>query len=97
MDNDVYVGLDIGTTKVACIIATRGDGGGLEVVGVGKCNSIGLRKGVMRNMLNIVESIQTAVKEAELMAGVVCGRRVGRNRRRHHKSPKQHRIGGHDP
>jgi cell division protein FtsA len=68
--NDVYVGLDIGTTKVACIIATRSESGLLEVVGVGKCNSIGLRKGVMRNMLNIVESIQTAVKEAELMAGV---------------------------
>jgi len=70
MDNGMYVGLDIGTTKVACIIATRGENGGLEVVGVGKCDSIGLRKGVMRNMLNIVESIQTAVKEAELMAGV---------------------------
>ncbi|MDR2694014.1 MAG: cell division protein FtsA [Chitinispirillales bacterium] len=70
MDNDLYVGLDIGTTKVACIIATRGESGGLEVVGVGKCNSIGLKKGVMRNMQNIVESIQTAVKEAELMAGV---------------------------
>jgi len=70
MDNDVYVGLDIGTTKVACIIAKRGDSGLLEVVGVGKCNSIGLRRGVMRNMLNIVESIQSAVKDAEVMAGV---------------------------
>ncbi|MDR2591274.1 MAG: cell division protein FtsA [Chitinispirillales bacterium] len=70
MDNDVFVGLDIGTTKVTCIIATRGESGGLEVVGVGKCNTIGLKKGVMRNMQNIVESIQTAVKEAELMAGV---------------------------
>ncbi len=70
MDNDVFVGLDIGTTKVACVIAARGENGGLEVVGVGKCNSIGLAKGVMRDMQNIVESIQTAVKEAELMAGV---------------------------
>jgi cell division protein FtsA len=70
MDNDVYVGLDIGTTKVACIIATSGGGEGLKVVGVGKCNSIGLRKGEMRNMMNIVESIQAAVKEAELMAGM---------------------------
>jgi cell division protein FtsA len=70
MNNDVYVGLDIGTTKVACIIARRGESGVLEVIGVGKCNSIGLRKGEMRNMMNIVESVQAAVKEAELMAGV---------------------------
>lgn len=67
--SDIVVGLDIGTTKVACIVAQRTDTGGLDIVGIGTHPSTGLRKGVVINIEATVESIRHAVKEAELMAG----------------------------
>ncbi|MDD5674820.1 MAG: cell division protein FtsA [Chitinivibrionales bacterium] len=71
MDDNVFVGLDIGTTKIACIIseldATSGE---LKIIGVGVSTSDGLRKGVVVNIDKTVHSIQKAVEEAELMAGV---------------------------
>ena len=67
-----YVGLDIGTTKISCIIAdANGDGAsGLRVVGVGNAPSEGLRRGVVVDLDKTVASIQRAVDEAERMAGV---------------------------
>jgi cell division protein FtsA len=68
-----YVGLDIGTTKISCIIADtggNGDGPGLRVVGVGTAPSEGLRRGVVVDLEKTVASIQRAVDEAERMAGM---------------------------
>src|SRR5882672_6111094 len=67
-----YVGLDIGTTKISCIIAdANGDnGGGLRVVGVGNTPSEGLRRGVVVDLEKTVASIQRAVDEAVRMSGV---------------------------
>ena len=70
MDNSIVIGLDIGTTKIACIIAERGTNGELKIVGVGVSPSDGLRKGVVINIDKTVGSIQRAVEEAELMAGI---------------------------
>jgi cell division protein FtsA len=70
MDNEVYVGLDIGTKKVACVIAAVGESGGLEIIGVGKSRSDGVRDGVIKDIQKTVDSIRRAVEEAELMAGV---------------------------
>jgi cell division protein FtsA len=70
MSDHVVVGLDIGTTKVACIIAEAGDDEKMKVVGVGVSPSNGLRKGVVVNIEKTVRSIRKAVEEAELMAGV---------------------------
>lgn len=70
MDDNVFVGLDIGTTKIACIIAEVDASGELKIVGVGVSPSDGLRKGVVVNIDKTVRSIQKAVEEAELMAGV---------------------------
>lgn len=70
MEDSMVVGLDIGTTKIACIIAEQDTGGGLKIVGVGVSPSDGLRKGVVVNIDKTVRSIQKAVEEAELMAGV---------------------------
>ncbi|RMH74192.1 MAG: cell division protein FtsA [Gemmatimonadetes bacterium] len=64
------VGLDIGTTKIGAIIAEVDSDGQLNVVGVGKSPSHGLRRGVVVNLEKTVQSITTAVEEAELMAGV---------------------------
>ena len=63
------VGLDIGTNKVAAIVAEVNDEGTLEIIGIGTHHSRGLKKGVVVNIESTVQSIQRAVEEAELMAG----------------------------
>ena len=63
------IGLDIGTSKVAAIVAEVGPDGALEVIGLGSYPSRGLKKGVVVNIESTVQSIQRAVEEAELMAG----------------------------
>lgn len=62
-------GLDIGTTKIACIIAECDDSGQLKIMGVGVAPSLGLRKGVVVNIEKTVQGIKRAVRDAELMAG----------------------------
>lgn len=66
----VLVGLDIGTSKIACVVADISPDGKLDVIGIGKHPSRGMRKGVVVNIESTVESIRLAVEEAELMAGV---------------------------
>jgi cell division protein FtsA len=68
--SEIITGLDLGTTKVACIIAEEKDGGDISIVGVGTAPSEGLRRGVVVNLDKTVYSIKKAVAEAELMAGV---------------------------
>ncbi len=63
------VGLDIGTNKVAAIVAEVNAEGELEIIGIGTHHSRGLKKGVVVNIESTVQSIQRAVEEAELMAG----------------------------
>ncbi|MGH7742852.1 MAG: cell division protein FtsA, partial [Candidatus Eiseniibacteriota bacterium] len=65
-----YVGLDIGTTKISCIVADMNGGNELRVVGVGNSASEGLRRGVVVDLEKTVASIQRAVDEAERMSGV---------------------------
>ena len=67
--SNVIVGLDIGTTKIAVIVAERVPGGKLDIIGIGSHPSSGLRKGVVINIEATVNSIRRAVEEAELMAG----------------------------
>jgi len=69
--SDRYVvGLDIGTTNIACVVAEVRDGGSVDVVGLGGAASRGIRKGVVVNLDATVDAIKSAVQEAELMAGV---------------------------
>ena len=67
--NNYIVGLDIGTTKICCVIAEVSPHGEIEIIGLGQSPSRGLRKGVVVNIDGTVESIKSAVEEAELMAG----------------------------
>src|SRR3954453_14712787 len=70
---DFVVGLDIGTTKICCIVGEVVESGSnpiIDIVGIGTAPSAGLRKGVVINIDSTVESITKAVEEAELMAGV---------------------------
>ncbi|RDK09113.1 cell division protein FtsA [Cupriavidus lacunae] len=65
---DLLVGLDIGTSKVAAVVAELRPDGGYEVIGMGQSESKGLKKGVVVNIEATVQSIQKALEEAELMA-----------------------------
>ncbi len=65
---NLIVGLDIGTSKIAAIVAEVKLEGGFEIVGMGSAPSRGLKKGVVVNIETTVAAIQRALEEAELMA-----------------------------
>ena len=65
---ELIVGLDIGTTKIAAIVGEVSEEG-IDIIGIGTHPSRGLRKGVVTHIDNTVASIRRAVEEAELMAG----------------------------
>ena len=54
--NNYMVGLDIGTTKICCVIAEVSPHGEIEIIGLGQSPSRGLRKGVVVNIDGTVES-----------------------------------------
>ncbi|NND94998.1 MAG: cell division protein FtsA [Flavobacteriales bacterium] len=64
------VGLDIGTTKIACMVGRKNEHGKLEILGLGRAESIGVKRGVVSNIEQTVQSIRQAVEEAERHAGV---------------------------
>jgi len=65
---DLVVGLDIGTAKVMVVVAEVMPNGELKLAGLGVAPSNGLKRGVVVNIDATVQSIQAALKEAELMA-----------------------------
>ena len=65
---NLIVGLDIGTSKIACIVAEVTAEGTLEVIGAGMTESSGMKKGMVVNIDATVGTIQQALQEAELMA-----------------------------
>jgi len=69
-EQNVIVGLDIGTSKIACVVAEVSPDGRLDVIGIGKHPSRGLKRGVVVNIESTVQAIRLAVQEAELMAGI---------------------------
>lgn len=66
------VGLDLGTSKVSCIVLEPGETGLLEVIGIGQADARGLRKGVVVNPDAAVDSIKKAVEDAERMSGLAA-------------------------
>ena len=64
----LIVGLDVGTSKIAAIVAEVKPEGGFEIIGMGSHPSRGLKKGVVVNIETTVNAIQRALEEAELMA-----------------------------
>jgi len=64
------VGLDVGTSKMAAIVAEALEDGGLDIIGIGVVEAQGIRRGVVVNLEAAVESIKKAVEDAELTAGV---------------------------
>jgi len=68
--SEIIVGLDIGTTKIAAIVGRKNELGKIEILGHGRTESIGVKRGVVSNIENTVNSIKIAIEEASLKAGV---------------------------
>ena len=68
--SDIIVGLDIGTTKIAAIVGRKNEHGKIEILGHGRTESIGVKRGVVSNIENTVNSIKAAIEEAAQKAGV---------------------------
>ncbi|PKP01418.1 MAG: cell division protein FtsA, partial [Bacteroidetes bacterium HGW-Bacteroidetes-9] len=64
-NSEIIVGLDIGTTKIAAIVGRRNENNKIEILGFGKTESIGVKRGVVSNIEDTVQSIKVAIKEAE--------------------------------
>ena len=64
------VGLDIGTSKIRCVIGELSENGVMNIVGIGRTESRGLRRGIVTTTDAVVESIKKAVEEAERVSGL---------------------------
>ncbi len=77
MTNEIHaIGLDIGTSKVRCVIGEAGDGGTMNIVGIGEADSRGLRRGIVTATDAVAESVGKAVEEAERVSGLEVGSAV---------------------
>ena len=68
--SEIVVGLDIGTTKIACLVGRKNQHGKIEILGMGTSESVGVTRGVVSNIEKTVASIKTAVAEAEKSSNV---------------------------
>jgi cell division protein FtsA len=68
--SEIVVGLDIGTTKIAAIVGRRNEFGKIEILGMGRADSVGVARGVVLNIDQTVQSIKLAVAEAASKSGV---------------------------
>jgi cell division protein FtsA len=69
MDN-IFVGLDIGTTKVCAVVAGMGENGRINILGVGRSPSEGMMRGVVTHIEKTIKSISQAVSDAQSQSGV---------------------------
>lgn len=66
----VVAGLDIGTSKIRCVIGEPGEYVSMDIVGIGQAEARGLRRGIVVNTDAASESIRRAVEDAERMCGL---------------------------
>jgi cell division protein FtsA len=69
-NNNVAVGLDIGTTKIVAMIGCKNDYDKMEIIGIGKSKSLGVHRGVVNNITQTIQSIQQAIQDAETSSGM---------------------------
>ena len=69
MKKNISVGLDIGTTKIVAMVGARNEFKKLEILGIGKSQSLGVHRGVVNNITQTIESIKYAIEEAKMESG----------------------------
>ena len=57
----IVFALDIGTTKIVCLAGKLNEHGKLEIISVGRSKSLGVKRGIVNNIMQTVESINHAV------------------------------------
>ena len=71
----VLVAIDAGTTKVTTLIGEVGRTGDVNVIGYGIAPSMGMKKGMVANIDQTVQSIGSSVEKAERLSGYKISRR----------------------
>ena len=66
-NSNIVVGLDIGTSKVVCIVGKYNENQKLEIISLGAYPSSGLKKGVVVNIDATTDAIKKAVEQAQSM------------------------------
>jgi len=65
----IGVGLDIGTTKIVALVGKKNEFNKVEILGLGKSQSLGVHRGVVNNITQTIQSIQLAIEEAKINSG----------------------------
>ena len=64
-DSEIFVGLDIGTTKIVTVVGHANEDGKVEVLGYGKTESTGVQHGLIRNIIKTVDGIKKSLEIAQ--------------------------------
>lgn len=67
---EIYVGLDIGSSKITTIVGKADEQGELNIIGIGTSFNTGVRKGIVNEIEETVSGISESMEAAERMAGV---------------------------
>jgi len=73
LSSELVVGVDLGTTKIAALVGRKNEFGKVEILGIGKAESLGVNRGVVVNIEQTVASIKNAVSMAADKANVDIG------------------------
>lgn len=65
----IVAGLDIGTTKIVAIIGSINEHNKLEILGMSRTESLGVARGVVRQITQTTEAIERVMREVEQIAG----------------------------
>ncbi|KAA3635060.1 MAG: cell division protein FtsA [Calditrichaeota bacterium] len=71
---NIIAALDIGTTKIVCLVAEMDQDGGIYIIGHGMTQSEGLRRGIVVDMEKTIKSIRKAVDDAQMISGTEIDR-----------------------
>jgi len=69
-EDNIAVGLDIGTTKIVAMIGRKNEYDRVEILGIGRTKSLGVHRGVVNNITQTIQSIQQAIQQAEANSGI---------------------------
>ena len=70
INNNIAVGLDIGTTKIVALVGRKNENGKIEIIGYGEAKSLGVHRGVVNNITQTINSIREAIDQAEKSSGI---------------------------
>ncbi len=69
-NNEIIAAIDVGTTKIVVIIGQKDANGNIEVLGYGRTDSHGVKRGAVNNITTTIKEIKEAVQKAEAASGI---------------------------